>query len=235
MEYPGCRLGINRYNKIKHLVIDEFQDYSPLNYYIINQMFQCVKTILGDTGQNVAGYETTILNDFNQLDTIKSQMVLLNKSYRSTYEITSFANKIINRTNVEIVDRHGKEVKWTKYLGQQEKIEKIIDFVKQSQNEGNKTIGILCKSMKQAEILNTELKDKIQYHYLNKDTLDYKDGVILASTFLVKGLEFDAVIVVDADKENFKTPIDRQAFYVASTRAMHKLEMLYYNEKPFNF
>lgn len=227
--------GINRYNKIKHLVIDEFQDYSPLNYYIINQMFQCVKTILGDTGQNVAGYETTILNDFNQLDTIKSQMVLLNKSYRSTYEITSFANKIINRTNVEIVDRHGKEVKWTKYLGQQEKIEKIIDFVKQSQNEGNKTIGILCKSMKQAEILNTELKDKIQYHYLNKDTLDYKDGVILASTFLVKGLEFDAVIVVDADKENFKTPIDRQAFYVASTRAMHKLEMLYYNEKPFNF
>ena len=143
--------------------------------------------------------------------------------------------KIINRTNVEIVDRHGKEVEWTKYNGNQEKTEKIIEFVKQSQNEGNKTIGILCKSMKQAEILNTELKDKIQYHYLNKDTLDYKDGVILASTFLVKGLEFDAVIVVDADKENFKTPIDRQAFYVASTRAMHKLEMLYYNEKPFNF
>lgn len=226
--------GIKRYNKIKHLVIDEFQDYSPLNYYIVNQMFQCVKTILGDVGQSVAGYETTILNDFNKLDTIKSQMVLLNKSYRSTYEITSFANNIIGRTNVQIVDRHGKDVAWIKYSNQQDKLQKIQDFVESAKADGHKTIGILCKSMKQAEELNNQIKDKIKYHYLNIDTLDYKDGVILAPTFLVKGLEFDAVMVVDADKENFNTAIDRQAFYVASTRAMHRLDMLYSTKKPFN-
>lgn len=226
--------GINRYNKIKHLVIDEFQDYSPLNYYIVNQMFPCIKTILGDTGQNVAGYETTILEDFNKLDTIKSQMVMLNKSYRSTYEITTFANGIIGRTNVQIVDRHGKPVTWTKYLNQQDKLEKIIQFTENAKKDGNKTIGILCKSVKQAEQLNELLKDKLKYHYLNLDTLDYKDGLILAPTFLVKGLEFDAVMVVDADKENFNTAIDRQAFYVASTRAMHQLELLYHNQKPFS-
>lgn len=225
--------GTTKYHKIKHLVIDEFQDYSPLNYYIVNQMFQCVKTILGDVGQNVAGYETTILDDFNKLDTIKSQMVLLNKSYRSTYEITTFANSIIGRTNVQIVDRHGKQVEWNKYINQQDKLSKIQDFVERAKKEGHKTIGILCKSMKQAESLHQELKSLVKYHYLNIDTLDYKDGVILAPTFLVKGLEFDAVIVVDADKENFNTAIDRQAFYVASTRAMHQLEMLYYSQKPF--
>ena len=226
--------GIKRYNKIKHLVIDEFQDYSPLNYYIVNQMFQCVKTILGDTGQNVAGYETTILEDFNKLDTIKSQMVMLNKSYRSTYELTTFANRIINRTNVQIVDRHGKDVAWVKYANNQDKLSKIIEFVESSKQDGHKTIGILCKSMNQAEQLHQQLKDKLKYHYLNIDTLDYKDGLILAPTFLVKGLEFDAVIVVDADKENFNTAIDRQAFYVASTRAMHRLDMLYSTAKPFN-
>lgn len=226
--------GIKRYNKIKHLVIDEFQDYSPLNYYIVNQMFQCVKTILGDVGQSVAGYETTILNDFNKLDTIKSQMVLLNKSYRSTYEITSFANSIIGRTNVQIVDRHGKDVAWIKYSNYQDKLQKIQEFVTSAKADGHKTIGILCKSMKQAEDLHNELKDIVKYHYLNIDTLDYKDGVILSPTFLVKGLEFDAVMVVDADKENFNTAIDRQAFYVASTRAMHRLDMLYSTKKPFN-
>ena len=226
--------GINHYTKIKHLVIDEFQDYSPLNYYIVNQMFQCIKTILGDVGQNVAGYETTILQDFNKLDSIKSQMVLLNKSYRSTYEITTFANNLINRTNVEIVDRHGKDVKWTKYDSQQDKLQKIVDFVNAQQKDSLRTIGILCKSVKQAELLNEQLGQLLKYHYLSLDTLDYKDGVILAPTFLVKGLEFDAVIVVDADKENFSTEIDKQAFYVASTRAMHYLELLYKNKKPFN-
>lgn len=226
--------GINKYHKIKHLVIDEFQDYSPLNYYVVNKMFPCIKTILGDVGQTVAGYETTILNDFNKLDTIKNQMVCLNKSYRSTYEITTFANSITGRTNVDIVDRHGDNVKWTKYENQQDKLNKIVEFANQAQAQGNKTVGILCKSAKQAEQLNDLLKDKLKYHYLNLKTLDYKDGIILAPTFLVKGLEFDAVMLVDADSQNFVTQIDRQALYVASTRAMHKLELLYNTQKPFN-
>lgn len=226
--------GIKRYNNIKHLVIDEFQDYSPLNYYILNQMFPCIKTILGDIGQNVAGYETTILNDFNELDKIKSQMISLNKSYRSTYEITNFSNSIIGRTNVDVIERHGEPVKWIQYNGQDEKIQKILNFVEQSKKENNKTIGILCKSIDLAEKLNKLMQDKLKYYYLTIDTLSYSDGVILAPTFLVKGLEFDSVMVVDVNNETFCTEIDKQALYVASTRAMHKLELLYNGKKPFN-
>ena len=224
--------GINRYNKIKHLVIDEFQDYSPLNYYILSQMFSCVKTILGDIGQNVAGYETTILNDFNKIDTIKSNMVTLNKSYRSTYEITNFANSIIGRTNVDVVERHGDEPNWIKYSGQNQKIEQIIKFVEDCKNNNKKTIGIITKSIKTADELNSILQDKLKYYYLTTSTLSYTEGVILAPTFLVKGLEFDAVIVVDVNDNNFCTEIDRQALYVASTRAMHKLSLLYSGNKP---
>ncbi len=226
--------GIKKYNKIKHLVIDEFQDYSPLNYYIINQMFPCVKTILGDIGQSVAGYETTILNDFNKLDTIKNQMISLNKSYRSTYEITNFSNGIIGRNNVEVIERHGEDVKWTKYSVMNDKVQKIKEFVEGSLEKGYKTIGILCKSIEQADVINGMLSGEFKYNYLTIDTLSYSDGVMLAPTFLVKGLEFDAVMVVDADADNFCTEIDKQALYVASSRAMHKLEMLYSNKKPFN-
>lgn len=226
--------GIKQYNKIKHLVIDEFQDYSPLNYYIINQMFPCVKTILGDIGQSVAGYETTILNDFNKLDTIKNQMISLNKSYRSTYEITQFSNNIIGRNNIDVIERHGEEVIWQKYSGLEDKINKIVEFVEKSKLEGNKTVGILCKSIEKADELHAELQKHLKYNYLTIDTLSYSEGVMLAPTFLVKGLEFDSVIIVDADGDNFCTDIDRQALYVASSRAMHKLELLYSNKKPFN-
>lgn len=224
--------GINRYNKIKHLVIDEFQDYSPLNYLILSQMFPCVKTILGDIGQNVAGYETTILNDFNKIDTIKSNLVTLNKSYRSTYEITNFANSIIGRTNVDVVERHGDKPNWIKYNSQSQKIEEIIKFVDECKKDNKKTIGILCKSIKNADELNQILKDKLKYYYLTTSTLAYSEGVILAPTFLVKGLEFDACIIVDANSDNFCTEIDRQALYVASTRAMHKLSFLYNGNIP---
>ena len=195
-------------------------------------MFPCVKTILGDIGQNVAGYETTILNDFNNIDTIKSNLITLNKSYRSTYEITNFSNKIIGRTNVDVVERHGQEPQWIDYKGENQKVESIIKFVEDCKKDNKKTIGILCKSIKKADELNEILKDKLKYYYLTTSTLSYSEGVILAPTFLVKGLEFDACIVVDVDNENYCTEIDRQALYVACTRAMHKLALLKSGDKP---
>ena len=86
--------------------------------------------------------------------------------------------------------------------------------------------------MKQAEDLHNELKDTVKYHYLNIDTLDYKDGVILAPTFLVKGLEFDAVIIVDADENLYKENVlDAKLLYIAMTRAMHKLDVFFVGEK----
>ncbi len=219
--------GHTTFNKIQHLLIDEFQDYSPLNYKLINNMFPCVKTILGDIGQDVSGTKTKILDNFNKLDSRESELITLNKSYRSSYEITTFANKIINRTNVDVVNRHGKNVQIVKYNNIEQKLNYIKRSVEELKNEDFKTIGILTKSIKLAQELNDVLKDKLNYNYLTIDTTQFKDGVMLAPTFLVKGLEFDAVIVVDADDENFKTEIDKQALYVACTRAMHELRILY--------
>ncbi len=221
--------GHTTFNKIQHLLIDEFQDYSPLNYKIINSMFFCVKTILGDISQDVSGTKTKVLDNFNKLDSRESEVVTLNKSYRSSYEITTFANKIINRTNVDVVNRHGKNVQIVKYNNLDQKINYIKRSLEEFKNENFKTVGILTKSIKLANELNEILKDKIKYNYLTIDTTQFEDGVMLAPTFLVKGLEFDAVIIVDADDINFNTEIDKQALYVACTRAMHELRILYCN------
>ena len=219
--------GYTVFNKINHLLIDEFQDYSPLNYKIINNMFPCIKTILGDVSQNVSGTNASILNDFNKLDDRTCELITLNKSYRSTYEISSFANNIIDRQNVDIVNRHGAPVQIVKYATDEQKVNFVKKCVEEFKAKKYKTIAILTKSIKQSEELNKLLKDKLDYIYLNLDSNQFDEGVIVAPTFLVKGLEFDAVIVLDADDENFKTAIDKQALYVASTRAMHELKIMF--------
>ena len=219
--------GYKVFNNIKHLLIDEFQDYNPLNYKILSYMFPCVKTILGDIGQDVSGSKSNLLNEFNSLDDRKSEVLTLNKSYRSTYEIATFANNIINRQNVEIVNRHGTPVQIVKYATVEQKVNYIKKCLEQFKANNYKSIGILTKSIKQCSDLNKILKDKMEYNYLTIDSTQFDEGIILAPTFLVKGLEFDAVIVVDADAENFKTEIDRQALYVATTRAMHELKIMF--------
>ena len=219
--------GYTTYNKIQHLLIDEFQDYNPLNYKIISKMFPCVKTILGDVSQNVSGAETKILDDFNKLDDRASELITLNKSYRSTYEIANFSNNIIGRKDVSIIERHGPKVEICKYNNDEQKINYIIKSVDEMLKNGKKTVGILTKSIKSCEELNKLLQDKLKYNHLTLETTQFEEGVILAPTFLVKGLEFDAVIVVDVDDENFRTEIDKQALYVACTRAMHQLKLMF--------
>lgn len=219
--------GYKVFNNIKHLLIDEFQDYNPLNYKIISNMFPCIKTILGDIGQDVSGSKSNLLNEFNKLDDRNSEVITLNKSYRSTYEIATFSNNIINRQNVEIVNRHGAPVQIVKYATVEQKINYIKKCLEQFKNNNYKSIGILTKSIKQSNELNNILKDKLEYNHLTINSTQFDEGIILAPTFLVKGLEFDAVIVVDADNENFNTEIDRQALYVATTRAMHELKIMF--------
>ena len=132
-------------------------------------MFPCIKTILGDIGQDVSGSKSNLLNEFNSLDDRNSEVITLNKSYRSTYEIASFANNIINRQNVEIVNRHGSPVQIVKYATVEQKINYIKKCLEQFKANNYKSIGILTKSIHQ-EVpkhiaktkQNTKRQDRIQ-------------------------------------------------------------------------
>ena len=100
--------GVKESSLTKHLVVDEMQDYTPVQYAALNRMFPCQKTILGDFGQFINPNHLHSLADLQELYK-EAEFVELNKSYRSTYEIISFAKRIQEVAALEPVERHGEQ------------------------------------------------------------------------------------------------------------------------------
>jgi len=107
--YLKIRLeGAAKYNKVKHLVIDEMQDYTPVQYRVIARLFNCKKTILGDSNQSVNPFSSSTAESISEIFPNADKMYM-NKSYRSTIEITEFAQQIHRNDNLEPIERHGEK------------------------------------------------------------------------------------------------------------------------------
>src|SRR3546814_7075734 len=100
--------GLRANTKVKHLVIDEMQDYSAIQYRVLNQLYPCKKTILGDINQSVNPFSSSNLDAIAKVFGGATSMTML-KSYRSTYEITEFTKRISPNIEVETIERHGEE------------------------------------------------------------------------------------------------------------------------------
>ena len=201
---------------IKHLIIDEMQDYSPVCFGLINLVYDCNKTILGDIAQSISGIRTSIGDVISCFD--GASVIELNKSYRSTYEIIEFSKKIKPElANIESVVRHGEEVTIAK-------AEDVSSYIRQAIKEADKKY----RNIKQANELYKELKE----NKVNVCMIDEKKNAKakITTVQLSKGLEFDYVIVVGAEVDNYRSESDRDLLYVACTRAMHKLDVIYSKE-----
>ena len=219
--------GIGGFQTIQHLVIDEMQDYTPIQYAVVNKMFRCRKTILGDFGQSVNPYNLHSLDAFKDIFG-SIDIVELNKSYRSTYEIIEFAKKLQNDQNIEPAPRHGDKPDLIHCDSQQAELfvikEEVSKFIK-----GNyATLGILFKNFQQAKELHEELSREYQAHLLDSDSTKFANGITITTIFMSKGLEFDEVIIPYANAETYSSAHERSLLYVACTRAMHKLTLSYH-------
>lgn len=209
--------------KVKHLLIDEMQDYTPVQYVVIEKLFKCNKTILGDANQSVNPYTSsnaeTIQNFFRA-----STYVELNKSFRSTYEIMQFVQKISPNPNLEVIERHGEVPQVLEFKNKQDEISKISEITTGLKKSKYNTIGIICKTQNQAEELYNELKKAGQDScLLTSESSKFEAGIIICTAHMAKGLEFDQVIVPSATEENYNSLMDRNLLYVACTRALHSL------------
>lgn len=218
--------GIEENRFVKHLVIDEMQDYTPIQFAVLNMMYPCQKTILGDFGQ--------VLNPchLHSLDEIRriykdAQFVALNKSYRSTYEIMDFAKKIFNQPSLEMVERHGEQPKSIYCENIDSEIASIAALIKKFEEEGNASLGIVVKTGADAKRVYDLLSGEHQVHLISQDSSRFTNGVSITSIRMAKGLEFDEVIIPDADNRNYDSDYDRNLLYIACTRAMHKLTLFY--------
>ncbi|MFL5752999.1 MAG: HelD family protein [Bacteroidia bacterium] len=220
--------GISSYDRVKHLLVDEMQDYTPVQYAVISRLFSCRMTILGDVSQTVNPYSASSAETIEQVFPA-ADIVKLFRSYRSTWEITAFAQRIIPNPNIIPMERHGEEPVLARFNNKGEEMEGIKQMVNAFRNSGYLTLGIICKTLRQAEDVYRAVKEEAVY-LLTDESTSFKEGVIITSAHLAKGLEFDQVIVPFASAENYKTDVDKSMLYIACTRTMHKLTLTYVGE-----
>ena len=219
------------FSRIEHLLVDEMQDYTPIQYAVIRKLFPCRKTILGDSNQSVNPYTSTSLDVISSIFP-DAETVKLCRSYRSTYEITAFAQHISNNPDLIPVERHGESPEIHAFDSDKEERRQIRKLIRQHRDSEFQTLGIICKTNKQARKLYEKLTDKFEdIYYLDFDSREYNEGIVITSAHMAKGLEFDQVIVPHIDANTYNTTLDRSLLYIACTRAMHKLDFTYYGEK----
>ena len=218
--------GIKPDKNVKHLVVDEMQDYSPVQYRVLSTLYPCKKTILGDINQSVNPFSSSNLQSIKKVFPDALAMTML-KSYRSTYEITNFTKRISQNFDVEPLERHGEEPKMISCKNNADEINEIKSLVTDFENSEKNSLGIICKTQKQANHLHEALGKDFKIKLLNDGTADFGNGIVITTAYLAKGLEFDQVIVPQCTTKNYQSDTDKQMLYVAATRAMHRLAFTY--------
>lgn len=217
--------GVQPYDHVKHLLVDEMQDYTPVQYAVISRLFKCKKTILGDISQTVNPYSGSSADGINQVfpqaDTVK-----LFRSYRSTLEIVAFSQRVLKNADIIPMERHGMEPAVKGFTNNHEEIEYIKELLSLYRRSGFQSLGVIAKTPEQCGLLFDELKGQDVY-LLTDESTTFKNGIIITTAHLAKGLEFDEVIIPFASEKNYHTAVDRRMLYIACTRAMHQLTLTY--------
>lgn len=221
---------------IKHVIIDEAQDYTAVQYEIIRRTFEhCNITILGDLNQTVNAYMNIGSFDITAdiFGTKDTAHITLTKSYRSTLEIFDFCNKILqHQSSAEHLERHGHKPEIIK-CDRENLYGRIAEDIKQLKNSGHKLIAIICKTAGECEGLYRSIRSSVDISLITNQKEVYKEGIITIPSYLAKGLEFDAVLVCTADEQDYSGDVDRRLLYTVCTRALHEL-YLYYCDKLSN-
>jgi DNA helicase-2/ATP-dependent DNA helicase PcrA len=223
-----CRIrleGISMFQHVKHLVVDEMQDYTPIQYAVLSRLFHGKKTILGDASQAINPYSSSTADDIRHVFP-QADIVRLNRSYRSTIEITRFTQRILADPNLQAVERHGEEPEVKGFQREEEEEAEIKRLVADFRGSDFRMLAVICKTPAQAEYLYRELSAS-DVSLLTEDSDAFLGGIVITTIPLAKGLEFDEVIVPFASAQNYESEGDRRLLYIACTRAMHRLTVTF--------
>jgi DNA helicase-2/ATP-dependent DNA helicase PcrA len=221
--------GAKEYKNIKHVVIDEAQDYYPLHYEIFKLLFTNAKfTILGDINQTLEKREDLSLYELIRkiLNKKKSSLATMDKSFRCTNEILKYSSKFIEqKVEIKSFNRKGEEPNIYSANDQSALNDLITTEVNLCLEKGYRSIGLICKTEKNTTALFQLLKDRLEVQLIQNESTNDLQGVFVIPVYMSKGLEFDAVLICDTDTHNYHSEDDKKLLYIACTRALHRLNL----------
>jgi len=227
--------GEPRYANVRHLVIDEAQDYTPVHFEIINRLFAGASmTILGDLSQKINSYSG--IDTYESLRTVfgrdAREVVRLTKSYRSSREITQFAAGILPEAEVgDNIRASGRKPAIVPCADHNHSLRLIAEELTRLAAEGMGSVGIICKTADESLRLYSKLMYGHDVRLIESDSITFHHGLVVLPAYLAKGLEFDAVIIHDAGAATYPDLAERKLLYTACTRALHSLT-LYHTGAP---
>ena len=216
---------------IKHVVVDEMQDYSWIQYLLIRKMFPCRMTILGDKAQTMEDETQDVLKFLPKIFGKDIRKIVMNRSYRNTMEVAQYANHLTGIEDMELFERHGAPVDEQTFSSTEEALETVLDKWL-NRREEFETEALIFLTEREAEhaylYIEKRLKEiapeaENQLCYMNRDSQSFKKGLTVTTFYLAKGLEFDQVFGIF--EENRENGLQCQAKYITATRALHELHM----------
>jgi DNA helicase-2/ATP-dependent DNA helicase PcrA len=226
--------GCDEYSHIRQLVIDEAQDEELLHIAILRDLCPYARyTILGDVNQSIG--KPADISMYQQISAIlgkgKTTFATMEKSFRCTEEIWRFSAKFLAPGMAgQCFSRSGEEPVVHRAASLSMMDDMLTEEVAACKEKGYGSIGLICKTEKDAFIVYERLKSRMALRFIHHDSVAELKGTIVLPIFMAKGLEFDAVLVCDADQEHYRTEDDKRLLYIASTRALHRLNLYYVGE-----
>lgn len=214
--------GMSVRRDIKHVVIDEMQDYTPVQYQVIKLLYPTNMTVLGDRNQSVNPFSSSNAESIRDVLS-DAHCVYMQKSYRSTVEITNIVQTIIHNPDLIPITRHGEAPRIQSFSSKPKELEFLKQQVQAFACSEHNSMGIICKTQKQADLVYKHLRSETGVRLIDAESKVFSGGIIIATAYLAKGLEFDEIIVPFCTESEYQSPIDRHMLYVAVTRAMHTL------------
>lgn len=220
--------GHEHFGDIRQVVIDEAQDYHPLHCALFRELFPDARfTVIGDINQTIGS--TADAGHYERMARMlakpRTMQLTLERSYRSTLEITAFARHILGSSDLtKAFDRHGEEPRLLRFGTKNEMAEAALADARKALTDGHGSVVLLCRTRRQARELYEGMKQPEDVMLVDRDDLEIHPGILIMPVYLAKGLEFDAALVIGVD-DSYVSEQDRKLLYIACTRALHRLDL----------
>lgn len=223
--------GVRTSAEIRHVFVDEGQDYSMFQYEFLKKLFpRACMTVLGDFGQAVFtqatklhGTDSPLLRLYGESDTTLIRLV---RSYRATREIVEFTKSLLpGGEQIVPFERSGKKPLLAKMGSGGQLPARMAGDLADLRAEGFASIAVITKTAAESrgayDLLTAWGCPSLRL--ITKQTLTFEQGTMVIPAYLAKGIEFDVVLIYDASSQTYHRENERRLLYTACTRAMHRL------------